>query len=153
MSSSSSESSSSRTPSPSGSHMRTGQLSNFDPFATHPFTSFAGPSQPTTAHGSRTHILPHPSMLNLDGHSVPPPIHHPVATYANGRQASKYSQTDGDGYHHGAGPVSPSTSSSSSYPQSNMTPSQTFKSIHVPFRQDTSSPDLSEVLRRKKMGC
>ncbi|TFK25616.1 hypothetical protein FA15DRAFT_340223 [Coprinopsis marcescibilis] len=138
---SSSDSGSSRTPSPSGSPSTSPNLSSFDPFAVHPFTRYAGSSQPQSAHSrsAGTHVLPHPSMLNIDGH-VPSQLQHPASQYPS----SNYShQAVGSGYNQYGQP---------SYPQSSMNPSQNFKPIHVPFRQDTSSPDLGDVLRRKQMG-
>ncbi|KAH6916157.1 hypothetical protein BKA70DRAFT_480305 [Coprinopsis sp. MPI-PUGE-AT-0042] len=139
MSYSSNESSSSRTPSPSGSPTCNSPLTSFDPFAVHPFTSYAGPSQPPTKHNAGMHVLPHPSVLSLDAHA-PLPVHQPSP--ASHKSSSKYSQ--------GVGTYNGAPSGYSSYSPNPIHASQTFKSVHVPFRQDTSSPDLADVLRRKR---
>ncbi|KAJ3546124.1 hypothetical protein NMY22_g2183 [Coprinellus aureogranulatus] len=148
-STSSTSSSDSRTPSPQNTPL----LGSFDPFAVHPFTNFSGPSN-HGHHGysNQVHVLPHPSTLHMDApatgphgslsypsHSSQPyhqpsshgTLHHPTAVPAGSGYYSQASQTPSH-----SGPSSPSS----------------YKPIFVPFRQETSSPDLSDVLRRGRTG-
>lgn len=131
----SSASSGSSTPSPQPSP---NVLSSFDPFAVHPFTNYSGPSQ----HGkqplppNQMHILPHPSTLTLDGPAVP--------SY----QQTQFSaaQSSNRVYHPAPAPVGYQSQACQTYSG----PASSARPIFVPFRQETSSPDLSDVLRRKR---
>ncbi|KAJ8455481.1 hypothetical protein ONZ45_g716 [Pleurotus djamor] len=83
-------------------------LTNFDPFATHPFTNNSG-------------VLPEPHRPS------PHTSLYPGTAYAPSSSQQSRSSTQG--------------MSKSSNGQA--------KPIFVPFRQDTASPDLTKVLKKK----
>jgi len=95
-------------------------LSNFDPFAVHPFTSYASPS----SNGN--------PQLNYDRSNT---------SYAYSCRLEN-SQTP-----HAPQPTTPVSSHQQSSPKPYAYTPPRPTGIFVPFRQETSSPELSDVLK------
>ena len=105
---------------PSSTSTKISPLSNFDPFAVHPFTSYTS----SNPNGN--------PQLNCDRSNessceLEEPIHAPQPTT----------------------PISSHPQSSSPKPHTCNPPRGRRTGIFVPFRQETSSPDLSDVLKPK----
>ncbi|KAF8801282.1 hypothetical protein BYT27DRAFT_7262092 [Phlegmacium glaucopus] len=101
---------------------------NFDPFAVHPFTSYASSNPnanaPTANHNHGNPLYAYPYSQPLGDYPTPhTPIPSPI----------------------GAIPIAHSPSPSKSKPYAYMPPRPT--GIFVPFRKETSSPELSDVLK------
>ena len=119
---SSSSSSSSESSKPSTT------LHNFDPFAVHPFTNCAA-NQDESPMQYRTHPAypygPSFSNFNTPPHALAPP--------------------------QGPPPANAPTSNMPRSPPYNYSSPQKTTGIFVPFRKDTSSPELGDVLKNKNM--
>ncbi|KAF6753012.1 hypothetical protein DFP72DRAFT_434535 [Ephemerocybe angulata] len=142
--------SSSGTPSPSSSPKL---LGSFDPFAVHPFTNYSGPSKSKHTSGHSNHVLPHPSALSLDG-PAPGLGPHSSTGYPAYPSGSSHSYYNPNGNLHQPSPVPAGyqCQASQTHQHGGAHGHAGPKPIFVPFRQETSSPELSDVLRRKRMG-
>ena len=118
-------------------------LSSFDPLATHPFTNNSAVLPKPAAPSQYPHHVP-ASSKSVHSAAHPHPHAHPHA-HAQGPiiLATTPAPAHGHGHVHAPQPkraAAPAKAGSSSGP----------KPIFVPFRPDRSSPDLEDILLKKK---
>lgn len=120
-------------------------LSSFDPFATHPFTNNnALSSSPSPAKSSKQQFsIPSSSM------TVPPSFQsgRSDTTPATPKSASQAPPKN----IYAPQPTRPHAHPFNATPASRRTPQGQRKPIFVPFQQDRLSPELEEILLRKKL--
>ncbi|CCM03692.1 uncharacterized protein FIBRA_05837 [Fibroporia radiculosa] len=105
-------------------------LPSFDPLATHPFTNNSG-------------LLPKPAPPSQFPHPIPPPIDLRTAGSMHTLTQGQLSNLSAPPFHapQPKRPSKPSSKSSSNGP----------RPIFVPFRQERSSPELDDILLKKKV--